>query len=727
LVLALWAIGYWFAIYGLLYSQRGIVFGATYTDMNASIWALRAQLVLMVLTALALAYNVLRLDLRPVLVAAGLWLAATLLLGSIYPGLLQRYSVEPNEIERERPYIAHNIEFTRLAFGLDQVDVRPLESVTPLQPEDLEANDAVLQNVRLWDYRPLQQTYDQLQSLRTYYQFSEIDIDRYEIDGQLRQVMLAARELEKSRLPFSSWVNLNLEYTHGYGVVMNPVDQVTADGQPVFFIQDLPPQSNVPLEITRPEIYYGELTRDSVLVGSGREEFDYPSGNDNVYSSYAGRGGVPLDNYLKRLAFAFRQSDANLLLSNEITNNTRIQFHRQIQERVRQLTPFLALDGDPYLVVWEGRLVWIQDAYTLSNNFPYATPIINREAGIDFNYIRNAAKVTIDAYDGTVTYYLAAPEDPLIQAYAGAFPNLFRPLATMPEGLQAHIRYPEELFLAQTQQYLIYHMTDVRVFYNQEDRWQVPSEIYEGIEQPMEPYYVILSLPDETESEYLLIQPFTPAEKLNMVAWVAARNDVPHYGQLVLYELPKQELVIGPMQIESRINQDTEISQQFSLWDQRGSSVIRGNLIVIPLNQSFLYVEPVYLQSTTNALPELKRVIVASDTSIVMRETLDDALTALLLDEPTVDRFVIEDETLVEEVAGEDPAGTVAPTAEPTDGDVAVVPPDATVEELIQSANGHFEAAEAAQRSGDWTTYGQELEALQRDLQQLTELTAETP
>ena len=726
LILGLWAVGYWFDVYGLLSSPVGVVYGATYTDMNASIWALWAQLVLMALTALALAYNVFRLDFRPVLVTGGLWLAATLLLAGLYPGLLQRYSVEPNEIERERPYIEHNIQFTRLAFGLDQVETRPFDTVTDLAIEDLEANEVVLQNVRLWDYRPLQQTYQQLQALRLYYQFSEIDVDRYEIDGQLRQVMLAGRELNKSELPFSSWVNLNLEFTHGYGIVMNPVDQVTADGQPVFFIQDLPPQSTVPIEVTRPEIYYGEMTTDTVFVGSGREEFNYPSGDENVYTSYEGEGGVPMDNYLKRLAFAFRLSDANVLLSNEITADTRVQYHRQIQERVLQITPYLQLDGDPYLVVWDGRLVWLQDAYTVSNDFPYATPFVAPN-GFRFNYIRNAAKITIDAYDGAVTYYLAAPEDPLIQSYARAFPGLFRPLAEIPEGLQAHIRYPEDLFQVQAQQHLTYHMTDARVFYNKEDLWQIPMELVEGVEQPMEPYYVILSLPGESASEYLLIQPFTPNERPNMVAWMAARNDVPHYGELVVYELPKQELIFGPMQIEGRINQDTEISQQFSLWDQGGSNVIRGNLIVIPLGESFLYIEPVYLLSTANALPELKRVVVASGTRIAMRETLDEALTALLRDEPAVDIFVTEDDTPVEDILEAAAPGTAEPTPPAAGEDVAEAPLDATADELIRSANAHFEAAQAAQRDGDWTTYGRELEALQQDLEQLIELTNETP
>ncbi|MCA9970460.1 MAG: UPF0182 family protein, partial [Anaerolineales bacterium] len=435
------------------------------------------------------------------------------------------------------------------------------------------------------------------------------------------------------------------------------------------------------------------------------------SGDENVYTSYAGEGGVPLDNFFKRLAFAIRLADSNVLLSDEITNQTRVQFHRQITERVRQITPFLWLDGDPYLVVWNGRLIWVLDAYTSSSRFPYATP--DTQYGI--NYVRNAAKITVDAYDGTVTYYIAAPEDPLIQAYAAAFPDLFRPLAEMPEGLQAHIRYPEDLFTIQTRQYLTYHMQDVRVFYNKEDLRAIPNEIFDNAQQIMEPYYVTLPLPGETEPEFLLIQPFTPDQKTNMVAWIAARNDPPYYGQLVEYELPKQELVFGPIQVESRIDQEPEISQQFSLWDQRGSSVIRGNLIVIPLGNSFLYVEPVYLLSETSALPELKRVIVATNTQIVMRETLPEALAALVAEAPAVAQI----EVLPEEDAAEETAVTPQP-----------LPPldvDASLEELIQSANDHFTAAEAAQRTGDWTRYGTELEALQQDLQRLLEATQAAP
>ena len=708
LFLTLWAFGYILDVYNLLYSPRGVVFGASYTDVNASLWALRAQFVFMILTAVAVFYNYFRFSLRPILITGGLWLAATFILGGVYPTFLQRYSVEPNEIVREGPYIEHNVNFTRHAFDLEKIEVRPWESVSDLSEQDLQFNEAVLKNVRLWDYRPLQRTYEQLQALRPYYQFSQIDIDRYEIDGEIRQVMLAGRELNKENLPAPSWVNRNLEFTHGYGIVMNPVDSITPDGQPEFFIQDLPPKSIIDLEVEKPEIYYGELTNDTVFVDSGREEFSYPSGNENVYSSYAGKGGVVLNSFIKRLAFAIRLGDTNVLLSDEIDSGTKVQFHRQIQERVHQIAPFLAMDQDPYIVALDDRLVWIQDAYTTSTNYPYSTP---SPSGV--NYIRNSVKVVIDAYDGTVNFYITDPEDPIIQAYDQALPGLFQSFAEFPPELISHIRYPQDLFDIQAQQFLAYHMTDTRVFYNKEDLWAIPSEIFDGTEEPMEPYYVYLRLREEVDPEYLLIQPFTPSGKQNMISWMAARNDPEHYGELIVYELPKQELVFGPLQVEGRIDQEPEISQQFSLWDQRGSRVIRGNLLVIPINDSFVFVEPIYLLSDTSALPELKRVIVASDTRIAMRETLQEALVALLAVDPG--------EVVIEQPVDE----TGATQDQSSSGTTETNPPlplDATVQQLIESANNHFVAAEQAQRNGDWAVYGAELKALNADLQRLMEL-----
>ncbi len=704
-VLVLWAANYYLRTFELLYESQGIVVGATYTDLRVRLPALTIQIILTLLLALAVAANYFRLNLRLPLVAGAALVAAILLGSNLIPALVQRYAVEPNELARELPYINYNITYTRLGFGLEDVETRPFAGVGQLTAQNLADNEAALQNVRVWDYRPLQQTYAQLQELRPYYQFSSVDIDRYTFGDTTRQVMLAAREINKAGLNEPSWVNERLEFTHGYGIVMNPVDKITPEGSPEFFIRDLPPQSTVPIEVTRPEIYYGELIDDQVLVNSDLEEFDYPQGAENVYSHYAGTGGVPLSNGLRRLAFATRFRDTNMLLSQYVDQDTRIMFHRQIRERVQRIAPFLRLDRDPYIVLADGRLVWMLDGYTVSNHFPYSQPT---SGGL--TYIRNSVKVTIDAYDGTTTFYLANEDDPLIRSYQAAFPGLFRPMADMPATLQAHIRYPEDLFLIQTEKYLIYHMTDPQVFYNQEDRWEIPNEVYDEGQQPMEPYYVIFSLPGETKTEYLLIQPYTPAGKSNMIAWIAARNDPPHYGELIVYELPKQELVFGPLQVEARIDQDPTISEQISLWNQIGSRVIRGNLIVIPIGNSFLYVEPLYLLSETNALPELKRVIVTSGNRIVMRENLEQALAALVTGQPTVTT----------------PADTL-PSTETGETTPPAIVIDATLEEVINSANQHFEAAEAAQRAGDWAAYGLELEALQQDLQQLQELTTPQP
>jgi uncharacterized membrane protein (UPF0182 family) len=712
LFFTLWAVGYWMDSYSLLFSPSGVVFGAGYTDLHATLPALRVQMVLMALVALAFLVNVFRNALRLPLYAGGLWLLATLVGGLLVPGIMQSYLVEPNELARETPYIENNIRLTRMAFGLDKIATQPFTDVTVLSEQDLEENDVALGNIRLWDYRPLYDAYQQLQALRPYYHFTPIDVDRYEIEGETRQVMLAARELNKAGLQSPSWVNQRLEFTHGYGIAMNPVDRVSEQGRPEFFIQDLPPTSTVDLEITRPELYFGETTNDVVYVNSTLAEFDYPMDDDSVYSNYEGTGGVPISSWLERFAFTSRFGDTNLILSDYITPETRVLFHRQISERIRQITPFLTLDSDPYIVVADGRLVWMVDAYTVSGDFPYATPLGTPD-GEQFNYIRNAVKVTVDAYEGDVAYYLADPSDPLIQTYARAFPGLFRPMDEMPDALRAHIRYPEDYFEAQTRQYLQYHMTNVQIFYNQEDLWAIPQETFGDNQQPMEPYYVMFRLPGEEETEYLLIQPYTPASRNNMVAWLAARSDPEQYGELVAYELPRQELVFGPSQVEARINQDPQISEQLTLWNQQGSNVIRGNLIVIPLNNSFLYVEPLYLQAESSAIPELQRVIVASGETVVMRETLAEALAALIEDAPAVDTIVAEPP-----VGGD----------EEVEGTVDAVPPsadDATVEELIRSANAHFEAAQAAQRDGDWAAYGREQEALERDLQRLVELTGE--
>lgn len=703
------------ARFNLVYMSRNedILSGAGFTDVTYTAPIYNINAVLMVIVAVALLLNIPRLNWRPLVAAGALWLISVILVRGVVPGLVQNYVVDPNELGRERPYIRYNIDYTRMAYGLDKMEERDLGAVASLDQQDLADNAEALINIRLWDYRVLPENYEQLQALRNFYRFGDIDIDRYEIDGEMRQVMLSGRELDKSQLPNNTWVNQKLEYTHGFGVVMNPVDRFTRDGQPEFFISDLPPDTPTNIKLTRPEIYFGELMDDYVFAGSARPEINYPTGNQNVRSSYEGTGGVEMSNPLRRLALAVRFGDINVLLNDDITPQTKAMYFRTITERVGQITPFLSFDPDPYLVVVDGRLVWMMDAYTTSPFYPYSERTSIRTATNlqTINYIRNVAKVTVDAYNGTVSYYLLDEEDPIVAAYAAAFPGLFQPFTALPEALQGHVRYPELLFRVQTRQFLRYHMTDVEVFYGQSDVWAIPQETFaNNTAVEMEPYYVIFRLPGEAETEYLLIQPYTLQNRPNMVAWVAARNDPATYGQLIVYRWRSQD-VAGPIQVEGRIDQDTEVSQQITLWSQQGSEVIRGNLIVIPLNNAFLYVEPLFLRSETNPLPELKRVIVSNGFDVIMRPTLAEALAGLL------DASVAD---IVEAVPVD--LGDVD-SAESDETPAPVL--DESVESLIQSANAHFEAAQAAQQAGDWATYGAELDALERDLQRLIELSGQ--
>ncbi len=703
-IFLIFALGHWLDLFDLLYSPRGVAFGASYTDFNVSMPALWVMIVVALTAAAILLVNIYLRRPAVSLSAIFIWIVVGVVGTGLIPGFVQRYIVEPNELAREAPYIQNNIKFTNFAYGLDQITELNFPSVEPLTPQKL-ANDAnVLENLRLWDSRPLKQTYQQIQAIRLYYHFPDIDIDRYTIDGQLRQVALAGRELDKSRLQSPTWVNQKLQFTHGYGVVMNPVNEITADGLPRLWIKDLPPNSSIDLTVERPEIYYGEATNDYVFVHTNEREFNYPSGDENVYASYEGRGGVLMDNYLKRLAFALRLSDINMVLSQDLTHRSRVLLYRNIGERVGRIAPFLRYDSNPYLVIGQdGHLYWIQDAYTASNLFPYAEPISS------LNYIRNSVKVVMDAYDGDLTFYVVDPADPLIQTYAAIFPQLFTPFAQMPAWLQSHLRYPEDLFRLQAKMYETYHMRDTNVFYNKEDLWQVPLENFSGNTQPVEPYYVILRLPNQPESEFLLIQPFTPNNKDNLIAWLAARSDPPNYGQLVVYRFPKQELIFGPLQIEGRIDQDPEISAQITLWSQGGSDVIRGNLLVLPIDNSLLYVEPLYLRAENGQIPELKRVILSNGERIVMRETLGQAVLALFEGQaPALAARVQPAPAAIEQPA--EPPGS-ARAAE-------------NIAELARLASDHYQAAQQALRRGDWAAYGRELEQMETALEALVNLTS---
>jgi len=695
------ALGHWLSRFDLLYSERGVVFGAGYTDVNASLLALNVLAPVAILVGLLTLATMVTRNLWPPALGIGLWIVTGILLGGVYPAIIQNYVVRPNEFVREQPFIEHNIKFTRQAFRLENIQE---QDYTPqaLNAQLLAEHNVTVQNVRLWDYRPLRQTFKQIQALRTYYDFDDVDIDRYQFEHGLQQVMLSARELDPTQLQNRTWVNEHLEFTHGYGLVMSPVNQVRGEGLPVLYIQDLPPRVSVNLPITRPQIYYGERGSAYVFVRTRVQEFDYPKGDVNVRTTYEGKGGVPLDSFLKKLAFSYRFGDSELLFAQALTPESRIMLYRGIREAAQRIAPFLTYDRDPYLVVSDGRLIWLLDAYTTSGRYPYSQPVVSTgiRSLIGVNYIRNSVKVAIDAYDGTPTFYLADPSDPLITTWAAVFPGLFKSIDEMPASLRAHIRYPEDLFSVQTQVYATYHMQQANVFYNREDVWVIPTELQQGNRAlPQEPYYVVIRLIGETQAEFLLTQVFTPKGKDNLVAWMAARSDGDKYGGLVVYRFPKQEIIYGPAQILARINQDPLISSQLSLWNQRGSQVIHGNLLIIPIGQSLLYVEPLYLQAETSQIPELKRIIVASGTEVRMEESLPRALAGLVGAAPPVAA-----------AAPGQPATSSPPTSASTD-----------VADLIRSAQSHYQRAQEALRAGNWAQYGEELNALGKDLQALAE------
>jgi uncharacterized membrane protein (UPF0182 family) len=683
-------------MFELLFSQRGACFGSGYTDIYAQLPAYWILLGLSFILAVAMIFNYFRRYSRLLPGSIAAIFLVSFLVGGIYPNIVQQFRVEPNELAFERPFLEHNIALTRKAFALDNVTTREYPLTQELTWEGLEAKAGTLKNVRLWDYRPLLQTYNQLQGIRLYYDFFEVDIDRYYIDGHYRQVMLAARELNINRLApgAQTWVNQRLQYTHGYGLAMSPVAEVTPEGLPRFVARDIPPKLEGLPPLTRPEIYYGQLTHDYVIVNSKTEEFNYPMGDTNVYMRYDGTGGVPVKSLPRRLLFALRFADHRILLSGELQQESRVMFHRNISERVQRIAPFLQYDSDPYLVMHEGRLVWVYDAYTTTSNFPYSQPY----KGI--NYIRNSVKIIIDAYNGSVDFYIADPDDPIILTYQKIFPDLFKPMEEMPAEIrERHLRYPEDIFNIQTRVYAAYHMENPTVFYNREDMWEIPNEKYAGTIQAMEPYYTILQLPEEAEGEYLIIMPFTPTRRDNMIAWMAGRCDGGNYGELVVYEFPKDRVILGPMQVETRIDQNTIISEQLTLWDQMGSHVIRGNLLVLPLDDSLLYIEPVFLQADQSELPELARVIAGFQDRVVMARTLEEALVSLFGEREVPAEF---------ETGPEEPAKPSAPLQ--------------TVEELARRAQEALHQAQQKQREGDWAAYGAALRELEDILAQLKEI-----
>ena len=639
--------------YELLFASGGAAFGASYTDVHARLPGLLVLTVIAVASGLLLMATLLPAlrgarGTRLAIGAVGLWIGSALIVGFVYPASIQRFTVEPNELKRESTYIERNIASTRAAFGLDRIGERTFPVTEDLSAETLFRNPETLGNVRLWDPRPLRDTYNQIQFLRLYYGFQDVDVDRYLVDGELRQVLIGARELQPENLPdeAQSWVNQRLQYTHGFGAAASPVTEFTVEGRPEFFAQDIPPVGAI--EVSQPRIYYGEHSLEFIIVNSDTEEFDHePQEGRPIYKNYDGNGGISLNSLLRQVAYAWEFTDLNILISNQLSSESRIQYRRTIQDRIGHVVPFLELDGDPYLVVEDGNMRWIQDAYTVTDKYPYSTPFQS-----SFNYIRNSVKVVMDAYHGTLDFYIADPDDRLIRTYQKIFPDLFKPLDTMSPFLRDHLRYPEDLFSVQTEMYFQYHMLDTNQFYNKADQWDIPLEEFFGDTRPVAPYYVIMKLPDEERAEFVLIMPFTPwptADKPRMVAWLAARMDQPNYGEMVAFSFPRGAQIDGPSQVEARINQDFEIKQKFALLCTGEARCIRGNLLVIPIEESILYVEPLYLQSANVRFPELKQVILASAKKVVMEATLDEAIASLVGESPARPPVSGEGPTAIEE------------------------------------------------------------------------------
>ncbi|HKI93675.1 MAG TPA: UPF0182 family protein [Gemmatimonadales bacterium] len=689
----------------LLYSTTGPLFGASYTDLHVSAPFFRALGVAALVGAVLVLLGARGGHLaRNALIAAGLYVGVAVLGVAMAAGI-QDLVVAPNELVRETPQIAHHIAATRRAWGLDSVTTRDLSGDATLSLADIQANAGTIRNVRLWDRGPLLQTFRQLQEIRTYYDFRSVDDDRYWINGEYRQVLLSARELNSASLPTRNFINEHLTYTHGMGLTLSPPNEVSEEGLPVLFVKDLPPTSTVSLDVKRPGLYYGELENEYVFVDTRQPEFDYPLADTSAFTSYHGAGGVPVSSFFRRLVMSMRFGSSDILFTSLITPKSRVLYYRNIDQRVRKALPFLLWDSDPYLVITpEGRLVWILDGYTATSRYPYSEPLQDGT-----NYLRNSVKVVLDAYDGTIKAYVAAPHDPLIQTYEKAFPGIFLPLDSMPQGLRAHIRYPSDLFRIQTSLYTTYHMGTPDVFYSREDQWQIPNlSERNGARDPFM-RHMIMRLPGESQEEYISMTPFTPRNKDNLAAWMVARSDGADYGQLVVYRFPKQSLVFGPSQIENRINQNTDISRQISLWDQRGSEVIRGNLLVIPIGESLIYVQALYLRASGGQIPELKRVIVAYQNQVVMGETLDDAIGQIFGSGAVPS-------------AGPAPrrAAAAAAAAAPS-GPAGALSPQAL--QLIQQISDAYDAATTAQRAGDWSAYGKQMDLVGQAIKRLQALT----
>jgi uncharacterized membrane protein (UPF0182 family) len=680
------AVHYRLAMFGLLRAHHGAVFGAGFTDLNARMPANWILLVLCAALGLGLLANGFAGRREVIPGAAVAWVLTAVLAGGVYPSIVQGIQVSPSEVSQERPYLAREIEATNRAFGLDQVTTREFTNKQKVDGDLFAANPGTMNNLRLWDYSPLKTAYQGLESLRTYYDFHDVDIDRYALKDGYRQVMISARELSPDNLPQNArtWVNLHMRYTHGYGAAATPVSQVGPEGKPAFVLQSIPPAGELGLD--RPQVYFGETAKlDSyVAVNATDPEFDYQSGDKEAVTRWKGTSGVALGSAPQRLAFALRFGDLNLFLSSQLNADSQLLFHRNIAERIATLAPFLSLDHDPYIAISNGKMYWIQDAYTTSDQYPYSEPAQLQATGETVNYIRNSVKVVIDAYDGTPTFYTADSKDPLLATYARIFPGVFHPIDEMPADLRAHVRYPEDLFNVQAQQLQTFHMHDPSEFYNKSDAWAIPTEIRnQGASQvTLQPYYVLMRIPGEQKEEFVLIQPYTPLNKKNMVAWVAARSDGANYGKLLNFRFPTDVQVTGPGQVESRIDQDLTISRDFTLLNSQGSRVLRGNLLVIPLGDALIFVEPVFTEATSGQpQPELKKVIVADQDRVAYADTLQQALAQLL--------------------------GAAPPVSTPTG---TVTTPSTDLKLLIKQVQDRLDSARAKLKSGDLAGYAADVE-----------------
>lgn len=709
LFLLLVAFGYQLERYDLLFREEAVLTGAGFTSVNARLPAITILTAISGLAAALLLANVWARTLWLLGATIGVWLAAAVLLGGIYPALVERFVVQPAQLEREGEFITRHIAATRAAYGIDRVQESAFDVKDQPSPDDVRRDLAAIENIRLWDYRPLQATLRQIQTIRAYYEFADIDVTRIVIDGKPQQLMIAARELDIRRLPQPTWVNLHLRFTHGYGATAAPVAAVTPEGLPALSLKDLPPQGQPRIE--RPQLYFAELTGHYVVVNTRQDEFDFPKENVDQTTRFDAATGIPVGSLWDRFLFATRFGDLNLLISTEFTAESRLLMNREIGSRARLVAPFLRYDRDPYLAVADGKLFWIHDAYTTAERYPYAeafgrAPRHGAETVGDpgLRYIRNSVKVVTDAYDGTVTFYLADPTDPVVRTLAKIYPRLFRPLDALPAALRQQLRYPEDLFRIQMAIYGRYHVTDPTAFYNGSDQWQAADEIFAqgGPKQPIEPYYVITRLPGAETPEFLLFVPMTPVGRDNMIGWLAGRSDAPHYGELRALRFATDRVIFGPLQIEARIDQDPVIKTQLALLSQAGTQVERGNLLVIPVGSSFIYVEPIFIRAQTGSIPELRRIVLATQTRVVMGETFPQAL-ALLVGAA---------------------AGTPGqPPPPPPPASPPAVGVSAEVRDLVRSASEHYEKAVAALRAGDFATYGAELKALEQDLARLRELT----